>query len=160
MEQYHSRRPEKMINELSEMIDLIKSHKIMSLAMCKDNQPYLVTVNYGFDEKNQCYYFHSAQVGKKIDYLKSNPVVWGQILEDGGYIQGQCDHAYKTVQFKGKVEFLTDIDEIKDALYLMIDCLEDVPEQIKGKFSNPNSFKKVAICKVTMLGISGKQSGI
>lgn len=160
MDKYHSRRPEKMINQLSEMIDLIKSQKIMTLAMCKDNQPYLVTLNYGFAEESKCFYFHSAQMGKKIDYLKANPVVWGQILEDKGYIQGQCDHAYKSVQFKGKVEFVTDISEIRDALYLMIDNLEDDPEKIKQRFANSNSFKQVAICRVTMLGISGKQNGI
>lgn len=160
MERYHSRRPEKMINELSEMIDLIRSHKIMSLALCKDNQPYLVTVNYGFVEQSNCFYFHSAQIGKKIDYLRANPIVWGQILQDIGYLHGQCNHAYKTVQFKGKVEFVTDITEIRDALYLMIDCLEDNPEQIKQKFAKSDSFKQVAICKIDVLGISCKQNGI
>ena len=57
--------------------------------------------------------------------------VWGQILEDRGYVTGRCMHDFRTVQFRGRVTFLEDGDAKQRALYLMIDQLEADPETAK-----------------------------
>lgn len=158
MDAYHLRRSEKEITDSDQLRAVIGGQKYMTLAMCKDNVPYLVTVNYGYDEAENCFYFHCAGEGKKQDYLAENPVVWGQILEDAGYQDGKCDHAFRTVQFKGTVTFLEDLDEKRQALHMMIGQLEPDPGLVEQKQVNSKSLARVAIAKVSVEGMSGKSN--
>lgn len=157
MNKYHNRRPEKVINDQNEIMEVIDQGQFFTFALCKDNEPYIVTVNYAYDRGNNCFYFHASQVGKKIDYLNTNPTVWGQILEDQGYLQGECNHAYRTVQFKGLAQLVTSLDEQRKALHMMIDRYEDNPEPMKKKFIDESAFKNVAIYRINVQGFSGKK---
>ena len=118
------RRKEKSIVNQQEIKSILTSTKYVTLAICRKNKPYLVTVSHGYNPIDNEIYFHCAAVGKKIDYLKVNPVVWGQALVDLGYARSECNHHYKTAQFKGEVRFLNDFAEKKNALSIMIDQLE------------------------------------
>lgn len=158
MKKYHSRRPEKMIHEQTEMLEIIREQNFFTLALCNGQEPYLVSMNYAYDDAENCFYFHCSPEGKKMDYLKVNSVVWGQILEDRGYLRGECDHSYRTLQFKGKVEFLQDLEEIRSVLMLMIDQLEENPEPIKKRFIEAKSFDHVAIGRIRVEGMSGKKA--
>ena len=71
------RRKEKEIQDKSEIIKILKITKYLTIAMCKDKVPYLVTLTHGYDSKKNVIYFHCAKKGKKIDILKENNVVWG-----------------------------------------------------------------------------------
>ncbi len=158
MPEYHMRRSEKAITDPQELVDVIRGQKYMTLALCSDGEPYLVTMNYGFDAEASCFYFHCAGEGKKLDILKKSPVVWGQVLEDCGYIVGKCDHAYRTVEFKGTVTFLEDRPAKRHALELMIDQLEPDPASVKARFSKEDAFDKVTIGQVTVAFMTGKKS--
>ena len=107
------RRKEKAITDENIMKKILSDVAYVTIALCKDNQPYLVSLSHGYDPDKNCIYFHCASEGKKIDYLKENNVVWGQAIIDKGYIQGSCDHLYATTQFKGKVTFINDFEEKK-----------------------------------------------
>ena len=50
--------------------------------------------------------------------LRANPRVWGQVIEDRGYLPGQCAHAYRSVMFEARAEFVTDLQEKRRALAL------------------------------------------
>ena len=100
---FHMRRKDKEITNVEVMKKILKSAKYVTLALCMDNQPYLVSLSYGYDENRNCIYFHSATEGKKLIYLKSNNIVWGQALLDYGYAEGECNHLYASVHFSGKV---------------------------------------------------------
>ena len=108
MTDYHFHHPEKMFTDRAELLEIIAGQRLMTLAMAEDGQPYLITVNYGFDAEANCFYFHCAPEGKKLDYLRANPNVWGQVIENRGYVTGKCDHAYRSVHFAGQVDFLED----------------------------------------------------
>ena len=156
MKLYHLRKSEKAIEDEDILTDVILGQKHMTLAMSMNDLPYLVTVNYYFDMDNNCFYFHCAKEGRKFEYLNSNPVVWGQVLQDNGYIQGKCDHAYRTVQFKGNADFIEDIDEKIRILTFMMGQLEDnVTEERKNNIKNKN-IKDTGICKIEVEGFSGK----
>jgi nitroimidazol reductase NimA-like FMN-containing flavoprotein (pyridoxamine 5'-phosphate oxidase superfamily) len=45
--------------------------------MTRDERPYLVSLNHGYDEGNRCIYFHCAKDGKKLEYVEANDSVWG-----------------------------------------------------------------------------------
>jgi nitroimidazol reductase NimA-like FMN-containing flavoprotein (pyridoxamine 5'-phosphate oxidase superfamily) len=160
MQTYHLRRSEKAITELTEMWAIIASQKYMTLALCKENVPYLVTVNYGHNQAASCLYFHCASEGKKMDYLRSNPVVWGQIVEDNGYLDGKCNHAFRSVQFQGHVFFVEDVEEKRRALSLMIDQLESDSEAVKAQQVTPKAVERVTIGKVVIEALSGKANGV
>ena len=86
------RRKEKEISDKNEMLAILENARYITIAMCVDNEPYLVTLSHGYDRERNCIYFHSAREGKKIDILKEQNKVWGQALMDKGYVQGSCDH--------------------------------------------------------------------
>ena len=139
---------------------IIQGQKYMTLAMAMDNEPYLVTLSYGYDVEANCFYFHCAAEGRKIDYLRANPVVWGQILEDHGYLEGKCSHAFRTVQFRGTVSFLDNTEEKRRALHMMVDGLEPDPGPVKQKQVTDKSLSRVTIGKVAVEFMTGKQSDI
>lgn len=155
---YHLRRSEKEITDPDQLLTIIRGQCYMTLAMSKDNVPYLVTVNYGYDEAENCFYFHCAGQGKKRDYLATNPDVWGQIIKDAGYQDGKCDHAFRTVQFQGTVTFLENSEEKERALRMMIEQLESDPVAVIQEQITPTSIQRVSIGKVVVKGMSGKSN--
>ncbi|MHA1203045.1 MAG: pyridoxamine 5'-phosphate oxidase family protein [Candidatus Heimdallarchaeaceae archaeon] len=130
----------------------------VTIALCKDNQPYLVSLSHGYDPDRNCIYFHCASEGKKIDYLKENNVVWGQAIIDKGYIQGSCDHLYATTQFKGKVTFITDFDEKKEALTNMVHKLDKNPDVVIYKQLTQQSITKISVGRIDIEYMSGKEA--
>src|SRR4030042_1654609 len=160
MEKYHMRRRERAIGSRKKMLDLIEQQEHMTIAMCKAGRPYLVTINYSFDRKTKCLFFHCAPKGTKVDYLKANPHIWGQVIQDNGYIQSKCDYAYKTVMFSGTVEFVRDVAEKRRALDLMIDKLESAPVAMKKRSLTDKKLNGVTICKISIEDLSGKESVI
>lgn len=160
MQIYHLRRSEKAITDPTEMWAIIAAQKTMTLALCKANVPYLITVNYGYDQAAGCLYFHCAGEGKKMDYLRANPAVWGQIMEDNGYQDGKCDHAFRSVQFQGHVTFVREVEDKRRALSLMIDFLESDPEAVKARLITPKALEKVIIGRVKVETMTGKANHV
>jgi nitroimidazol reductase NimA-like FMN-containing flavoprotein (pyridoxamine 5'-phosphate oxidase superfamily) len=154
------RRKEKAITDEDELKEILTSAKYITFAMCKGDDPYLVTVSHGYDHDKNALYFHCASEGKKIDYLSVNNKIWGQALVNHGYASGECNHHYSTVQFSGEVEFLTNTDEKRGALTKMIDQLEEnlsLRQTVKEKQLKEKAIKKVNIGKITIHELSGKK---
>jgi len=140
------------------MKTILKKAKYVTLAMCNGNEPYLVTISHGYDQEKNCIYFHCAGEGKKVKILQENSVVWGQALVDGGYVQGSCDQLYATTQFRGRVTFLESLGEKEHALRVLIESLEDNPEQVMEKQLKPESIQKVRIGRIDIDYFSGKKA--
>ena len=140
------------------MKKILQISNYVTIAMCKDNEPYLVTLSHGYDPDQHCLYFHCSKEGKKIDILKDNNIVWGQALVDKGYVQGACDHLYATVQFRGKVVFLTEFEEKKEALVNMIHKLDENPVEIMEKQLTEKSINRVNIGRIDIEFMSGKEA--
>lgn len=154
---YHMRRKEKQITDNAEIEQIINEQKVFTLAMFHKSEPYLVTMDYGWDNKEKCFYFHCAASGKKMDILDSNPKIWGQVMEDLGYIPGECDHAYRCVHFSGEVEFIHELELKKKALELMIQKFERDPQPLYERFIQEKSLKSVKIGKITPNFFTGKK---
>jgi nitroimidazol reductase NimA-like FMN-containing flavoprotein (pyridoxamine 5'-phosphate oxidase superfamily) len=152
------RRKEKAIESIDEIKKIIKTAQYITLAMCKNNYPYLVTLSHGYDQENNVIYFHCASKGKKIDILSTNNTIWGQALIDMGYVQEACDHLYKTAQFKGKVSFIKDPKEKRHALTNMINKLDKNPQVVIEKQLIEKSIRRVTIGRIKIDYMSGKES--
>lgn len=150
------RRDDKRIEDKQRIQEILLKANYVTIAMCKDNTPYLVTLSHGYDQSNNCIYFHCASEGKKIDYLQENPLVWGQALIDKGYVQGACDHLYATAQFRGRVQFLENVVQKEEALKVMIRHLDDKPEKVMSEQLSPESISNVTIGRIDIEYLSGK----
>jgi hypothetical protein len=151
------RRKDKEITGKTVLKKILKSTKYVTIAMSMDNQPYLVSLSHGYDENRNCIYFHSASEGKKLDFLKANNIVWGQALLDYGYIQGECDHNFASVHFKGKVTFITDPNEKLHAIKTMTQQLDKNPDALIAKL-NREKLKNTTIGRIDMDFMTGKKS--
>ena len=152
------RRKEKEIVDKKELLHILRTAKYVTLAMSHEDNPYLVTLSHGYDIDKDCIYFHCAKEGKKIDILKKNNKIWGQALLDHGYVDGSCDHLYVTVQFKGTVEMIDDVEDKKHALTVMINQQERDPEAVIKEQITESSLKRVGIGLISIHSMSGKKS--
>ena len=92
MKSWHTRHPDKAITDPGEIARIVTSQKFLTLALCAENEPYLVTLSHAFDAERNCFYFHCAPTGRKLDVIRANPQVYGQVLEDCGYVTTECEH--------------------------------------------------------------------
>jgi uncharacterized protein len=127
---YHMRRKDRQINDWAAIEELLARGKYATLALCCNNEPYIVTMNYGYDAADRCLYFHCAADGAKTDFVKANPAACATIIEDKGYVQGKCKHYYRSAVMRGRVEILFDEDKKMRAFETMIRHLEEKPELV------------------------------
>jgi len=154
---YHVKRKDKEITDVRVLKKILKDTKYVTLAMSKDGVPYLVSLSHGYDEGRNCLYFHCATAGKKLDYIRSNNVVWGQALLDYGYAEGKCDHLYASVHFQGKVALIDDIEEKRSAIECMMNQLDRKPgELIEG--IDVERLKETTMGRIDIEYMSGKKS--
>jgi hypothetical protein len=151
------KRKDKEITDVEVLKMILKAAKYVTLALSKDNEPYLVSLSHGYDEGRNCIYFHCATVGKKLDYLRSNNIVWGQALLDYGYVEGECDHLYASVHFGGRAAFVDDFMEKRSAIERMMEQLDRKPEELIAEL-DIERLKGTVICRIDIDSMSGKKS--
>ena len=59
MGRYHMNKSEREITDKNELIEIIKHGRFTSISMCRNNEPYIVTMSYGYDEFNSSFRFIS-----------------------------------------------------------------------------------------------------
>jgi hypothetical protein len=116
---YHMRRMDRAVSDPGKLEQVLKETQYITVAMCKDNVPYLVSLSHAYDPDGRRLYFHCASEGKKMDYMKANPHVWGQAIIDHGYVEGKCNHLYVTAMFEGTVHLAKDTAEKRRIMSFM-----------------------------------------
>jgi nitroimidazol reductase NimA-like FMN-containing flavoprotein (pyridoxamine 5'-phosphate oxidase superfamily) len=154
---FHPRRKDKEISDQSLLKKILRTAKYVTIALSMGNQPYLVSLSHGYDEKRNCLYFHCASEGKKLQYLGSNNNVWGQALLDYGYSEGKCTHLYASVHFTGRVTMLKSLDEKREALTCMIRQIDKNPETLI-KDLQPERLQNTVVGRIDVACMSGKKS--
>lgn len=151
------RRVEKEISDMETLIEILKGGKYTVISMCKENEVYLVTLSYGYDESKNALYFHCTKEGQKIEFIKSNPFVCGTVIEDNGYKDG-CSQAYRSVVFRGKMVILEDIHEKKIGCDVLLNQLENDPSTTKNKFFKKDEiYENLRMLRLDINEISGKE---
>jgi uncharacterized protein len=155
---YHMRRSERQITDQAIIEEILQKGKYATLALCRDNEPYIVTLSYGYESGSKSLYFHCAKNGLKTEFVQENPSVCATIIQDNGYIQGECAHAYRSVVIRGKIEILSDESEKEKAVDVLIDHLEEQPEIMRAKLQNKSAqYKEMRTWRLIIEEISGKQ---
>lgn len=120
-------RKDKQITDQSVLTDILKRGKHTTIAMCGGDEPYIATLNYGYDRDKNTLYFHCSTKGLKLDFINQNPSVCATVIEDGGYKMGECDQAYRSVVLWGKMHVVENLEEKKHAIKIMLNHLEEDP---------------------------------
>lgn len=158
---YHMHKSEREITGSNHIEQVIIKGKFLTLALCRDHEPYILTLNYGYDRETHTLYFHTAREGLKLEYIAANPVACGTIIEDHGYIEKLCSHAYRSVVFSGSIEIATSVDEKKAGLATIMNHLEPDPEPLKKRYlDDPTIFQNMVILKMKIDSITGKEGRV
>ncbi|HUK85347.1 MAG TPA: pyridoxamine 5'-phosphate oxidase family protein [Candidatus Acidoferrum sp.] len=152
---FHVRRKDREITDPNEIRQVLKATKFVTVALCKDNEPYLVSLSHGYDETKNCVYFHCASEGKKLVYQKANNTVWGQAVQDFGVTE-ECDYAYTSVHFSGKIYLIADLREKQHAIEVLVRQVSLSPEAKLAKIK-PERLENATIGRIDIDYMSGKK---
>ncbi len=158
---YHMRRADKEIKDRKKLERILKETNFVTLALAKGDEPYVVSLSHSVDEGEGCLYFHCASEGKKLDFMRANPVVWGQALIDHGYHEAQCSHLYVSAVFKGRVEFVEDLEGKRRIMRHMILHQDSNPEAILGRLTGAEGsggLAKTVVGRIVIEELTGKKS--
>ena len=152
------RRIEKAITDKKIITELLNKGRYITIAMSKDDNPYVITLSYGYDNSRFALYFHCANKGQKIDYIKYNPLVCGTIIEDNGYHQDECVQSFRSLVIRGRLNTVDTIQEKKHAFDVLLNHLEKDPSIVKEKyFGNDKNYIKTSILRLDITDITGKE---
>jgi nitroimidazol reductase NimA-like FMN-containing flavoprotein (pyridoxamine 5'-phosphate oxidase superfamily) len=137
------------------MRSVLKSTKYVTVALCMDEEPYLVSLSHGYDEKRHCLYFHCASQGKKLIFAKANNKVWGQAIQDYG-VTDECDYAYTSVHFSGRLFIIENLEEKQHAIEVLVRKLSKNPEEKLAKMK-PKKLATTTMGRIDIKYLTGKQ---
>ena len=154
---YHMVKKKLQIIEREELEGILRGEKYLNLALCKENEPYIVTLSYGYDPKKQAIYFHCARRGLKLNFLKANPLVCGTVIRDLGYAYSKCTHKFKSVVFRGTAVQVISLEEMKHAYHIMIYQLEKEPKLVSERLiKNEFQLKRALLFRIDIEELCGK----
>lgn len=150
------RRQERQITTRKEIDAVIHASDVCRLAMARDNEPYLVPLSFGYD--GHALYFHTAALGKKIDFIEANPQVCFE-FEHQVQVVANDDHACKwSFTFKSVVGYGT-ISEVVDPAQKEQGFAHIMHHYSQKQWSfNEKSVAKTRVWKISIQSITGKQS--
>ena len=152
------RRNDKAVKDIDAIKNIISKCQVVRVAMCKDDVPYLVPLNYGYEFKDGelILYCHCTNKGKKLDILDENPNVFIEIDNEKDVIAGNTSCAfgleYFSIMSPGKVEF---IHNIYDKIHGLNKIMEHYTAEDKNDFKN-EALNKVFLLKITCTNLSAK----
>lgn len=158
MEQYHPRRKRNEILDEAEKRALLERGKYVTIALCRGDEPYIVTLSYGLDRESGSLYFHCANMGRKLDFIRGNPRACATLIKDNGYLETRCDHDYETLVLRGRLEIVSDLAEKKRGLKVLLEHLENDPKPIfERNIKDDRSYDGVTILRLTPESVIGKK---
>jgi len=157
MSRYHMNKAEREITDPAVMEEILKRGKYAVMALSRDDLPYIVTLSYGYDAGRKALYFHTALRGLKLDYLRANPSVCATVIEDRGYIMGECAHGYRSVVLYGKLHPVEGFDEKRYGMDVMLRHLEEDPDAVRERsLKDDQAYARAAILRLDIDEMTGK----
>ena len=153
------KRKDKEIIDKKVIVSIIKRASICRVAMCWQDEPYILPMNFGYSEN--CLYLHSAREGRKLNILQHNDQVCVEFDVDVEFVPFQkvCKTSmkYKSVLIFGKAVILKDITEKRNALDIIMQHYYQHDSQ--SIFHYPEDvLEKTIIIKVKIEKMTGKES--
>ena len=152
------RRKEYEITDTAVIRRILGRATLCRVAMVDGSEPYLVTMNCGWDGEHLL--LHGAIQGRKLDILRANPRVCVEVDEDIQLVTEEtgeeCTAIYVTVIGTGTVSFVLDCSaKTRDLNIIIGQCHPGVPEEV---FSD-TALSSVAVLEVQFDHLSCKAKG-
>ena len=116
------KKKDKAIIDQKLMVSIIKRSNVCRVAMCWQDEPYIIPMNFGYSENYL--YLHSAREGRKLNILQNNDQVCVEFDVDVELVPSQkvckTNMKYKSVLIFGKAVILKDITEKRNALDIIM----------------------------------------
>lgn len=158
MDNYHPKRKKNEILDEEAKLALLKAGNHLTLALCDKDEPYVVTLSYGFDQAHNCLYFHCANKGEKLDFIARNPRACATLIKDNGYLETKCDHDYESLVIRGGIHVVAGLEEKKHGLQVLLDHLEKDPRPIfERNIKDDSSYNGVTILRLDLDSVIGKK---
>jgi len=105
-------RPKQKLTQ-EECVEILKNEVRGVLSVNGDDgYPYGSPINHWYDPESGCIYFHGGMTGHKIDAMKRDSKVSFCVYDQGYREEGDWALNIKSVIVFGRVEFLTDPEEV------------------------------------------------
>ena len=154
---YHMRRQDRQVKD-AEIAAIFREGKHVVLSLCRENEPYIVTLSYGFDQSRNCLYLHCAKDGLKLDFLSANPMVCGTVILDRGYVDNECGHPFETVVFRGLIRIAETLDEKRHGIQTIIGHLESNPQAIMQRALKTDAvYDTIQVLRLDIAEATGKK---
>lgn len=149
------RKKEREIHDRSDIDSVIERAQVCRLALADGDQPYMVTLNFGYEK--DALYFHCALEGRKIDILRRNSKVCVTFDADTEMVTEEkaCGWTmrYKSVVGFGRASLIEDHESKKKALAVIMRHYSD-----KAFTFGDAAVRKTLIIKVDLEQVTGKES--
>jgi nitroimidazol reductase NimA-like FMN-containing flavoprotein (pyridoxamine 5'-phosphate oxidase superfamily) len=159
MKRAKMRRTDRELTLKDEIVDVLKEGEIIQIAFIDGNEPYIVTLNYGYTlngDKTRIY-LHSANEGRKINCIRNNPHVCFEISISDSLVRGEeaCNYGmrYRSVLGYGEMKIVENNDEKVLGLNLLMKQYTEKDNWIY----NQNMLEKTVVICLEVNKISGKR---
>lgn len=148
------RRKDREITDSAEIIEIIRKCEVCRLGLSRDNQPYVVPVNFGFEytDGKLTLYFHCAHAGMKLDFIDGNPRACFEMDCSHRLITDDCacefTMEYESVIGFGEIRRIIDPAEKETGLRVLM-------KQYSG--DSGHSFTTAQVASVTVLRLDADQ---
>lgn len=152
------RRKDREITETSEILKIMKQCDSCSVAVFDQEFPYVIPMNFGVEYQNGevSLYFHSAEIGKKLDLIRKNGNVAFEMSCSHRLVTGEsaCSFTmeYESVCGNGHMEILDDEAKVKALNLLMSHYVNDQSFNFEESV-----LKKVVVMRLRVNELYGKR---
>ena len=119
------RRKSRAVNDDNWIRDFLKKASYGTLATSVDNQPFLNVNTFAYDEPENAIYFHGALKGRTKSNIENNAKVCYGVSNMGRLLPAKSANEfsveYSSVIIFGRAEIVTDKDEAKKGLSLLME---------------------------------------
>jgi len=150
------RRQESEVKDRTIIDSLIRDADVCRLAMCSEDEPYIVPMCFGHDDNS--IYFHCAREGRKMDIIRKNERVCFELEGELRIARASkpCKWSidYISVIGFGRASIVDDVEEKRKALTIIMDHYGG-----KGPYKySEKAFDRAAIIKVEIDSMTCKKS--
>jgi nitroimidazol reductase NimA-like FMN-containing flavoprotein (pyridoxamine 5'-phosphate oxidase superfamily) len=151
------RRRDREVTEKNDIESIISRADVCRLAFAVNDTPYIVTLNFGYSPDENCFWFHCASEGRKLEMMKKNNYVCFEIDTDHHLISGNeaCEF---TMNFSSIVGygFLTEVISIDQKINGLTHIMEHYSDRSSFEF-NERMLEKTTLLKLEISTISCKR---
>ncbi len=139
---------------------LLKKGEYGTLSMVSEEDTgYGIPINFVYDDKQDCIYFHCAMEGKKLRCLAKNNRVSFCIIGKTAVISNQFTTAYESVVVNGTMDIHLSDQERRYGLSLLLDKYCPNDKEIGLRYIE-KSFHRTNVIRLNIFSFSGKSKVI